>query len=157
MKITSGKVIWIILAICCLSLFYPKQTILTPEVELTVFYDNGETAKNVEVKRSWNSYAGDGWKVNYAITDENGKVKFGKVQKRVPIIRERLKYYLPIFSMHENNLNVGSITARNPQDHFVSGRVDYTDENCCPAKIIMTKQKSELTDSLFGFGDLDSE
>lgn len=130
---------------------------LTPEVELTVFYDNGEIAKNIEVRRSWNSYAGGGWMVNHSVTDNNGKVKFESVQKRVPIILERLKYYLPIFSMHENNLNVGSITARNPQNHFVSGRVDYRDENCCPAKIIMTKQNSELTDSLFGFGELDSE
>ena len=157
MKITFGKVILIIVAICFLGLFYPKQITFTPEVELTVYFDNGDIAKNVEVKRSWNSYARDGWKVNHSTTDNNGKVKFKRVQKRVPIILERLRYLLPIFSMHENNLNVGSITARNPQNHFISGRVDYRDENCCPTKIVMTKQNLELTDSLFGFGELDSE
>jgi len=157
MKKSSGKVIWIILAICCLGLLYPKEMTLAPEVELTVFYDDGEIAKNVEVRRSWISYAGDGWKVNEAITDENGKVKFERVHKRVPIILERLKYYLPVISMHENNSNVGSFTARDSQNHFVSGRVDYKDEDCCPTKIVMTIQNLELTDSLFGFGELVSE
>lgn len=157
MKITSNKIVWIISAICCLGLFYPKQITLTPEIELTVYFDNENFAKNVEVKRSWNSYAGDGWKVKHLITDNNGKVKFERVQKRMPIIWERLSYYLPIFSMHENNLNVGSITARDPQNHFVYGRVDYQDETCCPAKIVMTKQNFELTDSLFGFGELESK
>ena len=157
MKITSGKAILIISGICFLSLLYPKQMTLTPEIELTVYFDSGDIAGNVEVKRSWNSYAGDGWKVDRSNTDNNGRVKFERIQKRVPVIWERLKYYLPILSMHENNLNVASITARNPQNHFVSGRVDYRDENCCPAEIIMTKQNLELTDGLFGFGESDSE
>ena len=158
MKITFGKIVWLTLAICFLVLLYPKQITIAPEVELTAFYENGEISKNVDVIRSWNSYADDnGWKINQAITDENGKVKFGKVQKRVPIILERLRYFLPIISIHENNSNVGSITARNPQNHFVYGRIEYTDENCCPTKIIMTKQNLELTNTLFGFGEVDSE
>lgn len=144
------------MAICCAVLFYPREMILAPEVELTVFYDSGEIAKNVEVRRNWISYAGGGWKKDAANTDENGKVKFEKIQKRIPIILERIKYYLPLISMHENNSNVGDFQARDPQNHFIWGRVDYIDENCCPAKIIMTKQNLELRDSLFNLG-LDSE
>ena len=156
MKITSGKAILIILVICFLGLFYPKQMTVAPEVELTVFYDNGEIAKNVEVKRDWTSYVVDSWKIEAAVTDENGKVKFGSIQKRVPIILERLKYYLPLISMHENNLSVGNFQARDSQNHFVWGRIDYDNQNCCPTKIIMTKQNSELRDSLFNLG-LDSK
>ena len=156
MKITSSKIIWIILAICCLGLFYPKQITIAPKVELTVFYDNEEIAKNVEVRRNWNSYAVDSWQIDAANTDENGRVKFESVQKRIPIIWERLKYYLPTIQMHENNSNVGSFQARDPKNYFVWGRVDYIDENCCPTKIVMTKQNTELRNSLFNLG-LDSK
>ena len=153
MKKSRGKIIWIILAICCLGLLYPKEMTVAPKVELTVFYDNGEIAKNVVVRRNWASYAVGKWQTNHATTDENGRVTFEGIQRRVPIILERLRYYLPIISMHENNSNVGSFTARDSQNHFVYGRVDYKDENCCPTKIVMTKQNFELTDSLF---DLES-
>jgi hypothetical protein len=156
MKKSSSKVIWIIPAICCLVLLYPRQITLAPEVELTVFYDNGEIAKNVEVRRNWNSYAADSWKIDATNTDENGRVKFESVQRRIPIIWERLKYYLPAIQMHENNSNAGNFIAREPQNHFIWGRVDYLDENCCPTKIVMTKQNTELRDSLFNLG-LDSE
>jgi hypothetical protein len=156
MKITFGKAILIILAICFLGLFYPKQMTLAPEVELTIFYDNGDIVKNIEVRRNWTSYVVDSWKIDAAVTDESGKVKFGSIQKRVPIILERLKYYLPLISMHENNLNVGNFQARDSQNHFIWGRVDYNNKNCCPTKIIMTKQNLELRDSLFNLG-LDSK
>lgn len=156
MKKFSSKIIWIILAICFLVLIYPKQISVAPEIELTVFHDNGEIAKNIEVRRNWNSYAVGSWQIDAANTDENGKVKFESVQKRIPIIWERLKYYLPTIQMHENNSNAGSFYARDSQNHFVWGRVDYIDEECCPTKIIMTKQNSELRDSLFNLG-LDSK
>ncbi|CAN5597105.1 hypothetical protein BH20ACI4_BH20ACI4_11700 [soil metagenome] len=119
MKVTSGKIIWIVIAICCVILLYPRQITVAPEVELTVFYDNGEIAKNVEVRRNWNSYAVDSWQIDAANTDEKGKVKFEIVQKRVPILWERIKYYLPTFLMHENNSNAGSFYARDSQNHFV--------------------------------------
>ena len=151
MKKSTSKVIWIILAICCAILLYPREMTFAPEVELTVFYDNGEIAKNIVVRRSWTSYAGDSWEDDYATTNESGEVKFERVQKRVPIIWERIKYYLPLISMHENHSTVGSFTARDSHNHYVYGRVDYKDENCCPSKIVMTKQNFELTDSFFNF------
>jgi len=86
MKKSSSKVIWIILAICFLVLIYPKQITVAPKVELTIFYENGEIGKNVEVRRNWNSYAVDSWQIDAANTEENGIVKFESVQKRIPII-----------------------------------------------------------------------
>ena len=143
MKKISSKIIWIFLTICFVILLYPRQITVAPEVELTVFYDSGEIAKNVEVRREWNSYAVNDWKIDAANTDEHGRVKFESVQKRIPIIWERLKYYLPTILMHENNSNVGNFQARDSQNHFIWGIVDYDNKNCCPTKLIMTKQNSE--------------
>jgi hypothetical protein len=131
-------------------LFYPKEVTLTPEVDLYVRYEDGKEASKIEVRRDWITYVtGDGWNRDFQFTDEQGRVKFNAVKKRVPIILERLNYYLPYLSMHENNLNVGDIQSRNPKDHFTWGRVDYTDKNCCPKVLILKKENSDLPDWYF--------
>lgn len=155
MKITLGKVIWIILAICCVVLLYPREVTLAPEAELTVYYEDGRIGKNVEVSRNWNSYMGDGWKANVAFTDENGKVKFKAATRRVPIIAQAFLTVVAPF-LHYYPGNAGSFKARDPQNHKIWERIDFRDSNCCPSEIIMKSQESEL-ESTFIFGDLVSE
>ncbi|HXG86014.1 MAG TPA: hypothetical protein VNI84_18485 [Pyrinomonadaceae bacterium] len=154
MKITSGKVILMILAICCLILLYPREVTLAPEAELTVYYEDGRIGKNVEVSRNSNSYRGDGWKASLAFTDENGKVKFKAAKRRFPIIAQAVLTVVAPF-LHYYAGNAGSFNARDPQNHKIWERIDYRDSNCCPSKIVMKSQESEL--NYMTFGDLVSE
>ena len=155
MKKSYSKIIWIILAICCGILLYPREVTLVPEAELTVYFDDGKIGKNIEVSRSWNSYVGDGWKANVAFTDENGKVKFKAAKRRFPIIAQSFLYSFAPF-LHFYAGYAGSFKARDPQNHKIWERIDFRDSNCCPSEITMKSQESEL-ESTFIFGDLVSE
>jgi len=155
MKKSSGKVIWIILAICCVVLLYPREVILVPEAELTVYYNDGRIGKNIEVSRSWNSYMGDGWKANVIFTDEYGKVKFKAAERRFPIIAQSILYVFAPF-LHFYAGYAGSFKARDPQNHRIWERIDFRDDNCCPSEIVIKPQETEL-ESTFIFGDLVSE
>ncbi|HMS39731.1 MAG TPA: hypothetical protein PKE69_05860 [Pyrinomonadaceae bacterium] len=155
MGITPKKLTLIIVAICCAIMLYPREVILVPEAELTVYYDNGQIAKNIEVSRSWNNYMGDGWKANIAFTDENGIVKFKAANKRFPIIAQSFLYYFSPF-LHFYPGYAGSFKARDPQNHKIWERLDFRDDNCCPNKIVMKHQETQL-ETTFIFGDLVSE
>ncbi|MEO7673633.1 MAG: hypothetical protein ABIU09_06095 [Pyrinomonadaceae bacterium] len=144
-----------ILAGGVLFLLYPQEVVLVPETRLTVVYEGGEVVTHGEVSRNWNHYLGDGWKATVVRTDENGKVRFKVVTKRVPILIQFVKTVIAPFGHYYPGLG-GSLIARDSNNHFIWKREDFRQSNCCPETIVigLHEEEGEASDSYFTFGDV---
>lgn len=141
----------IILLCIAIWLFYPREVIFAPEMEITIVFENDQIVPSADAQRWWGTYLdNEGIRKDYAQADENGKIKFQQVKGRVPLVLQWLKFVTTLLSPHDYPSSSGRITARDSQNHFLWQDVGYENENCCPEKIIIKKQNRQLLDSSLG-------
>ncbi len=155
-NLSRRKKLFLVLVGCVvLVLFYPRQVILVPEMNVLVTYEGGEIVSNGEVSLNWNHYLGDGWKSTVVKATQRGELRFNAVKKRVPLIVQVPKTILSPFGHYYPGL-AGSLKARDSDNHFIWKRLDFKSSDCCPEKIVISlhAEKGEADDRYFTFGDV---